>query len=112
MYVRVMEPGIGIDDLRNWRSRCGATDPATVAEDDDICAESGYALLDGVCVSDDEGEESFGGAASAYDDNDECVYILDGEFISRIYDGVLIRPTRIVATMTLTEWMENGYDGW
>jgi hypothetical protein len=57
-----------------------------------------------------DGGNRFGGALGAMDDDDD-VLILEGEVITKIYDGYRIRPTREIARFKVSEWIKMIQDG-
>jgi hypothetical protein len=57
-----------------------------------------------------EGGSRFGGAWSALEMDDEIV-IFEGEKVSNIYDGFVVKPIREIARFTVREWQNKLNDG-
>lgn len=58
-----------------------------------------------------DGCSRFGGAWDAYGDEDGEVLVLEGKLIKELYDGVVIKPTRVVARFSKGTWKKMIEDG-
>lgn len=93
-FFRVQEPGISLAAMQDWNS-----------------SDGGDGGGDGLCAIETiESPPRFGGAWDALFDCGEVV-VLQGEKLCRIYDGVRIRPTAVVARHSAAEWTEMVADG-
>ncbi|MCO5189145.1 MAG: hypothetical protein M9918_13260 [Anaerolineae bacterium] len=82
MFFRLQQPGLTLEQMQEHNSLHG--------ED----------LMNGICASDDAYSTNFGGSC------DEEVVVIEADVVERIYDGVVVHPTKIVARYTYEEWCD------
>ena len=71
-----------------------------------------YDILPGIAASSFasglDGSARFGGAWDAYDDDNGAVFILEGDVIEKLYDGVVLdtKTVKIIAKFTKADWSQ------
>lgn len=93
MFFRLQQAGLTLEQMQSHKSIHGVND------------DGEFIYLDAVAASDSCNEKNFGGSCE-----DEVVVFV-GQVVERIYDGVVVYPTRIVARYEVRQWLqmvENG----
>jgi hypothetical protein len=86
LFFRLQESGLSLEQMQEHRSTHG-------------CDSDGeFIYLDGVAASDRCDEVSFGGSCETE------VVVFSGHLVGDIYDGVVVRPEKIIARHSYDEW--------
>ena len=93
MFFRLQAKNISLEEMQNHKSIHGV--------DDD--GEAIY--LDALAASDNAYETGFGGSCESE------VVVFEGNLIERIYDGVVVFPTKMIARFPFEEWCKMVDDG-
>lgn len=86
-YYRLQQANLTIEQMQAHRSIHG------------VDSDGEIVFVDGVCANDFI-STAFGGSC------ENEVVVLTGQLVERIYDGVVIYPTAIVARHSYDEWCE------
>lgn len=118
MFFRLQKKGLGIEEMKSHTSDFSSEisdDPFFYSEDEEegeeMATEAIAPYYGTICATDDPTDQSFGGAAGAFDEGGEVV-VMEGNVAFRIYDGVRLYSDSIVevARHPYAEWLTGAWE--